>query len=516
MSDPSDMEWALSSEILPLDLLVIGGGVNGCAIARDAAGRGMRVVLCEMGDLASGTSSKSTKLIHGGLRYLEHFKFKLVRESLIEREILMQMAPHIVRPMRFVLPHNAQNRPAWLLRTGLFLYDTIGGRKELPPTQALNLQLDEAGGALHPNFTKGFEYSDCWVDDSRLVVLTAMDAAARGAEIFTRTKVVQAQRRGEVWAVEVHDLVARKAYTIYAKTLINAAGPWVDDILGNKLGEELKQGVRLVQGTHIVVPKRFEHDRSYLFQNADGRILFAIPFENDFTLIGTTDKEFAGNPQNLAPPADSIKYLCDAANQYFAKPITPEHVIWAYTGLRPLFYDGTAEAQEATRDYQLSLSARRDGPRVLSVYGGKITTHRKLAEEALGLLAQNHLAPAMQWTAGSKLPGADFGYLNCAEFAKRLAEEFGFLSMDWATRLATAYGTNAYKILNRARSAADLGFFFGANLHAAEVDYLVQNEWARSANDVLWRRSKLGLRLTEPQVERLQHYISSRAGRAKA
>ena len=392
------------------DLAIIGGGVNGCGIARDAAGRGNSVFLCEMNDLASGTSSWSTKLVHGGLRYLEYYEFRLVREALIEREILWQIAPHIIRPLRFVLPHHAGLRPAWLLRLGLFLYDHIGGRNLLPPTRSVDLSKDAVGHPLMPGrYTKGFEYSDCFVDDARLVVLTARDAADRGADIRTRTRAVEIRQVDGIWHVTVENAVSKARSDIRARVLVNAGGPWVEQVLASGAGVNARAKVRLVQGSHIVVKRLYEHDRAYMFQNADGRIVFVIPYQDDFTLIGTTDRDYHGDPAKVKATQEEIKYLCDAVSEYLAKPVKPEDVVWDYAGVRPLYDDGASEAKAATRDYVFELDTPGGAP-LLSIYGGKITTYRRLAEEALERL-EPYLggnAKARQgWTGKSPLPGGN-------------------------------------------------------------------------------------------------------------
>ncbi|MGB3864564.1 MAG: glycerol-3-phosphate dehydrogenase, partial [Xanthobacteraceae bacterium] len=379
------MEGSSVSRIF--DLAIIGGGVNGCGIARDAAGRGNTVFLCEANDLASGTSSESTKLIHGGLRYLEYYEFRLVREALIEREVLWRIAPHIVSPLRFVLPHHDGLRPAWLLRLGLFLYDHLGGRKLLPPARALDLTRDEAGRPLKPGlFRRGFEYSDCAVDDARLVVLNARDAADRGAVIATRTRATQLAREDGVWRITMQDSLGGAQREVRAKALVNAAGPWVEDALARGADVRAKAKVRLVQGSHIVVRRLYAHERAYMFQNSDGRIVFAIPYREDFTLIGTTDSDYHGDPAAVVATPEDIRYLCESVSEYFARPVTPEDVVWTYAGVRPLYDDGAGEARAATRDYVLELDLP-DGVPLLSIYGGKITTYRRLAEEALARLA---------------------------------------------------------------------------------------------------------------------------------
>ena len=492
----------------PVDLAIIGGGINGCGIARDAAGRGASVALFEKGDLASGTSSASTKLIHGGLRYLEHREFRLVREALAEREVLWGIAPHIVWPIRFVLPHQPGLRPLWLIRAGLFLYDHLGGRRRLPATRLLDLADDPAGRALKPGFARGFEYSDCWVEDSRLVVLNAADAAERGATIRPRTRVVGASRRDGFWEVAV-EAADGGPETWRARALVDAAGPWVGSVLAERDRPSGRGHVRLVQGSHIVVRRLVDHDRAYLFQNGDGRIVFAIPYERDFTLIGTTDRDYAGDPAAVAASEDEILYLCRAASEYFAKPIAREDVVWTYSGVRPLYDDGTAKAQEATRDYVLELDAPGGAPPLLSVFGGKITTYRRLAEAAL-----ERLRPALPvlraptWTATAPLPGGDFppdGYGALVEAT--LARHPG-LPRPLVARLVRAYGTRSERLLDGAQDMAALGPTFGADLSAREVDYLVAAEWAASADDILWRRSKLGLRVGPADRAALAAYLA--------
>jgi glycerol-3-phosphate dehydrogenase len=481
------------------DLLIIGGGINGCGVARDAAGRGLKVFLCEMNDLASGTSSWSTKLIHGGLRYLEYYEFRLVREALMEREVIWGIAPHIVHPLRFVLPHHKGLRPAWLLRLGLFLYDYIGGRKLLPATRTLDLTSDAAGQPLKPGlFAKGFEYSDCWVDDARLVVLNARDAADRGATIATRTRAVSTERGADGWTLTVEDARTGERREVKGRILVNAAGPWVADVLSGAMRANAEAKVRLVQGSHIIVRKLFDHDRSYIFQNADGRIIFAIPYEGEFTLIGTTDRDYEGDPAKVAITPEETAYLCAAASEYFAKPITPDDVVWTYSGVRPLYDDGASEAKAATREYVLEADDSEGRAPQLSIFGGKITTYRKLAEAVLDRLSA-HLPPGAVakkgWTGKSPLPGGDFATDGRAALAAALKAEHAFLSEANALRLARSYGTRAHVFLKQARSAADLGHWFGP-LSEAEIAYLRNEEWAVTAEDLLWRRSKLGLHLT--------------------
>ncbi len=480
------------------DIAVIGGGINGCGIARDAVGRGWSVALCEQGDLGSGTSSASTKLVHGGLRYLEHFEFRLVREALQEREVLWGIAPHIIWPLRFVLPHHRGLRPAWLLRLGLFLYDHIGGRKLLPAT--ITRRLDD--GVLKPEFTKGFEYSDCWVEDSRLVVLNARDAADRGAVIAPRTRCVSASREAGLWHLVLQAEDGFESH-VHARALVNAAGPWVARVLGQVLRANTNAKVRMVQGSHIVVPRLYSHDRCYIFQNADNRIFFAIPYERDFTLIGTTDQDYQGDPADVHASEGEIAYLCAGASEYFRVPVTREQVVWTYSGVRPLYDDGASAAQEATRDYVLTLDAPEGEATALSVFGGKITTYRRLAEAALERLAPHLPKPhglAAGWTAGAALPGGDFPREGFVALVARLQADHPWLAPATATRLARAYGTKAWLLLDGATCVADLGECHGADLTDAELRYLAAYEWASRAEDVVWRRTKLGLRLTPPQI----------------
>ncbi|WP_248304528.1 glycerol-3-phosphate dehydrogenase [Breoghania sp. L-A4] len=491
------------------DIFVVGGGVNGCGIARDAAGRGYSVFLAEMNDLASGTSSWSTKLVHGGLRYLEHYEFRLVREALMEREVLWANAPHIIRPLRFLLPHHKGLRPAWLLRLGLFLYDHLGGRKLLPATRTVDLKTDPAGAPLIDAFSTAFEYSDCFVDDARLVVLNARDAADRGAVIHTRTKCIAATRVGDLWHVTIEDGLSGERETVLARSLVNASGPWVDQVLRAPLGEVEAHNVRLVQGSHIVVPKLFDHDRCYIFQNADGRIIFAIPYEGDFTLIGTTDREYEGDPADAAIAHDEIAYLCTAASEYFKAPVRESDVVWRFSGVRPLYDDGASKAQEATRDYVLKLE-RGDGAPLINIFGGKITTYRRLAEAVVGKLASVIGARKQAWTRTAPLPGGDFPTLGFDDLCTELRARWPFLGVQTAERLARLYGTRVSIMLNDVPDAAGLGEIFGGDLSACEVAYLMDHEWARTAEDVLWRRTKLGLRLSESEAAALETWMAAR------
>lgn len=506
------------------DLFVIGGGVNGCGIARDAAGRGLRVALAEKGDLGGATSSASTKLFHGGLRYLEYFELRLVREALIERERLLTAMPHIAWPMRFVLPIAPDmrfdretpagrvlgrvmpwlkgRRPAWVIRAGLFLYDHLGGRHILPATRALDLTRDSAGAALRDGITRGYEYSDVWVQDSRLVVLNARDAEQRGAKLFLRTEVVAAKRDGDVWLIDLQHGGTRQQ--VRARVLVNAAGPWVEQVLG-RVGSIGRAHVRLVRGSHIVVPRLFEHDKCYFLQGPDGRIIFAIPYEQDFTLIGTTDQDHDTPDHAPQITAEETAYLLDFANRYFRQQLRESDVVWTYSGVRPLYDDGAGAAQSATRDYVLELEA--DGS-LLSVFGGKITTYRKLAEHALEKLAPVLSGLAGPWTAGVALPGGGFPVDQAGARAQALLADYPFLAAAQARRLFRAYGTDAWAVLGKAQSPADLGCDFGVGFSEAELRWLMTREYAQEVEDVIWRRTRLGLHLTPDQVAVIRDWMA--------
>ncbi|WP_336981061.1 glycerol-3-phosphate dehydrogenase [Altererythrobacter fulvus] len=487
----------------PFDLIVIGGGVNGAGIARDAQGRGAQVLLLEARDLASGTSSASTKLVHGGLRYLEYYEFALVREALREREVLWGIAPHIIRPMRFVLPWMPHLRSRWMLRLGLLLYDHIGGRKRLPAADTIRLGHHPAGAALAPSLHWGFEYSDGWVDDARLVVLNALDAAERGAQIRTRTPATAIRREGELWAVET------PAGTFHGRALVNAAGPGADDV-ARLTGQAPRFSLRRVRGSHIVTRRLFDHDYAYIFQLPDTRICFAIPYERDFTLIGTTDRDHTGPLDRIEASEDEIAYLCEAASRYFARRVTPADVVWTYSGVRALVDDGSGRPEAATRGYRLPLSPPEEGAPLLDVFGGKITSYRHLSEAAVDTLARR--IPALSgpgWTAGAPLPGGDFPVDGQAALADELKRQHPFLSTVEATRIIRAYGTRAGRWLGKAKAWGDLGRHFGAGLSEAEVTYLREVEWARTAEDVLWRRSKLGLHMSEAERASVAQFMGS-------
>lgn len=509
------------------DIFVIGGGINGCGIARDAAGRGLSVALAEMDDLASGTSSASTKLFHGGLRYLEYFEIGLVRKALIEREVLLRAMPHISWPMRFVLPYHPDmrfegetptskllnlfmpwmrgRRPAWLIRLGLFLYDNLGGREILPGTTTLDLATDPAGGPLKAKFRKAYEYSDAWVEDARLVALNARDAADRGARIMTRTRVSAAHRDAAGWTISVDGPGGPQ--TFRARVLVNAGGPWVEQVVRGIAHVDTAESIRLVRGSHIVTRKLFDHGKCYFFQGRDGRIIFAIPYEEDFTLIGTTDMDHTGDPHEARCTDAEADYLCAFASQYFDRPVTRADVVWTYSGVRPLYNDHAKSAQAATRDYVLSLDS--NGPPILSVFGGKITTYRKLAEAALGKIVP-FLSPTRgAWTAGVPLAGGDFPVADVPRLIGDLALRYPFLTDFTCRRLTRAYGTEAPVMLGQAATPADLGRDFGAGLTETELRWLMVREYAQSAEDVVWRRTKLGLRLSPEEIAAVDQWMQT-------
>ncbi len=515
----------------PVDLLVIGGGINGVGIARDAAGRDLSVVLCEQNDLASATSSASTKLIHGGLRYLETYEFRLVREALIEREVLLRAAPHIIWPLTFVLPHNKGLRPAWLVRLGLFLYDHLGGhlggRKLLPGSYGINLRQHAAGAPLKDTLGKAFCYSDCWVEDARLVALNAVDARARGAEILTRTRCTGARRVNGLWqaVLEPSDGGNGSGRHVSARALVNAAGPWVSDVLTKVAGSNRQGRLRLVKGSHIVVPRISDGDHAYILQNDDRRIVFVIPYERNFSLIGTTDLPFTGDPGNVHITAEETAYLCAAVNRYFATAVAPEHVVWSYAGVRPLYDDASENVSAVTRDYVFDMdidggnggggNANGNRAPLLSIFGGKITTYRKLAEHALDKLQPllGNTAPA--WTESAALPGGDIANADFAAFLSTFRAAYPWLPEGLARRYGRAYGTGAERVIGTAKSLADLGDHFGGDLYEAEVAYLCREEWAQTAEDILWRRSKLGLHLDDAAKERLADWLAGNHGTEK-
>ncbi|MFZ3580549.1 glycerol-3-phosphate dehydrogenase [Loktanella sp. DJP18] len=509
----------------PYDIFIIGGGINGCGIARDAAGRGLRVGLAEMNDLASATSSASTKLFHGGLRYLEYFEINLVRHALAERETLLRALPHISWPMRFVLPYSPDmrfegdtptsrmmtavmpwmrgRRPAWLIRLGLFLYDHIGGKTSLPGTRTIDLTTGPEGAPLEDRFRKAFEYSDCWIEDSRLVVLCARDAAARGATIMPRTRVMAAHRTDDHWTIHLDT-----GETVTARALVNAGGPWAGKIIHDTVHVDSAEGVRLVRGSHIVTKRLYDHDKCYFFQGEDGRIIFAIPYEGDFTLIGTTDADHDDPSARPVCTPEEAQYLVDFANRYFKRDITTDDIVWTYSGVRPLYDDGARSATAATRDYVLKVDADGGAP-ILNIFGGKITTFRRLAGDSIKKLAPHFPDLPGPWTAGVALPGGDFPVGDVSRLIDDLARAYPFLSPAWARRLIRAYGTEAAAMLGQAGSAADLGPDFGATLTAREVRWLMDREFAQTAEDVVWRRNKLGLRLTQGQIAALDGWMNA-------
>lgn len=480
----------------PVDLFIIGGGINGAGIARDAAGRGLSVVLCEKDDLAQGTSSRSGKLVHGGLRYLEYFEFRLVRESLIEREVLLNSAAHIIWPMRFVLPHSPQDRPAWLIRLGLFLYDNLGGRKKLPGARVLNLQKDPEGAPIKDQFSKGFEYSDCWVDDARLVTLNAIDAAEKGAKILTRTVCNSVRRDGDLWTVEIVNSLTGEKSEIMARAIVNAGGPWVNDIISRVAGSNSTRDVRLIKGSHIVVPKFWDGEQAYLVQNQDKRVIFINPYEGDKALIGTTDIPYDGAPEDVTVDEDEINYLIAAVNRYFKQKLHREDVLESFSGVRPLFDDGKGNPSAVTRDYVFDLDTNGGAP-LLNIFGGKITTFRKLAEHAMHRLDKIFPDMGQDWTAEAMLPGGEFPEADFDRFLKSVLHEYPWLPVDLATHYARLYGTRSNEILSRAGSLDGLGIKFGPLLYQSEVRYLCEKEWAISVDDILYRRTKHGLHMSD-------------------
>ena len=492
------------------DIAIIGGGINGAGIARDAAGRGLKVLLVEMNDLGSGTSSASSKLIHGGLRYLEHKAFRLVREALTEREVLLRMAPHVIRPLRFMLPPKPGLRAPLKLRIGLMLYDWLGARKLLPASRSVDLTHHAVGQPLQRSFLYGFEYSDCWVDDARLVLLTALDARERGAVIKTHTKVTRTERRSDDWELVLSNRGRREVTS--ARVLVNAAGPWIGEVADTILRTPLPKPVRLVKGSHIVVRRRFEHDTGYILQADDGRVVFALPFGGEFTLIGTTDQKFVGDVNAPAPDPREILYLCDVVNQYFRDKVTPDELVWSFSGVRALVDDGSDRPEDVTRDYELVLQKPRGQAPVLTVYGGKITTYRRLAEAAMKQIGV-FFTTRPAWTAESHLPGGDFPPQDFYEKVAEAIARWPFLSEPQARRMVRAYGTRIAMILGDAHTLDDLGPRLTGDLTGAELRYLVEQEWAETADDVLWRRTKLGLTASADERIAINQFIVSLGAR---
>ena len=489
------------------DLFVVGGGINGTGIAADAAGRGLNVGLCEMGDLAHATSSSSSKLIHGGLRYLEHYEFRLVKEALTEREVLLKIAPHLVTPMRFQMPHRPHLRPAWLIRIGLFLYDNLGKRETLLGSKGVRYGADSP---LKADITKGFEYSDCWVDDARLVVTNALSAQENGASVFARTRCTSAKRVDNQWHIALEDQITKEIHNVTAKALVNAAGPWVSSFIETKLEQKAPYGIRMIKGSHIVVPKIHQHANAFIMQNTDKRIVFAIPYRENYTLLGTTDVEYKGDPNDVAINEEETQYILAVANDHFKKTLTSEDVVWSYSGVRPLLEDESSDPSAVTRDYTLHLDDQNDQAPLLSIFGGKITTYRKLALSAMRKLEPyfDNLGPA--WTHSKPLPGGNLD-MSLEAFSMTLQQDYPFIGAHLAYRFANSYGTLTHTLLNKVSSANELGQDFGNQLYQVEVDYLIQHEWARSAEDILWRRSKLGLEFTSEQVVELEKYLAAKA-----
>lgn len=491
-----------------LDLFVIGGGINGAGIARDAAGRGLSVMMCEKDDLAQGTSSRSGKLVHGGLRYLEYYEFRLVREALIEREVLLNSAPHIIWPMRFVLPHSPNDRPAWLVRLGLFLYDHLGGRQKLPGTRSLNLARDPEGAPLLDQYKKGFEYSDCWVDDARLVTLNALDAAERGATILPRTRCLAAKRLEGKWQITLQDEASGAQRTVLARVLVNAAGPWVLDIVNQVTQTRSSRSVRLVKGSHIIVPKFWEGQQAYLVQNSDKRVIFINPYEGDKALIGTTDIPWQGKAEAVTADDTEQQYLIDVVNRYFKVKLTPSDVITRFSGVRPLFDDGKGNPSAVTRDYVFDLDDQQNAP-LLHVFGGKITTFRKLAEHAMQKLAPFFPTMGPNWTRGATLPGGEIANADFEGFLQQVKAQYPWLPQALRKHYARLYGARLSQVVGNSIQIADLGRHFGGLLYEAEVRYLVEKEWAQQAEDVMWRRTKHKLHLSLEQQQAFTQWFDA-------
>ena len=492
------------------DLFIVGGGVNGAGIAADAQGRGLKVMLCEQNDLAQATSSASSKLIHGGLRYLEHYEFRLVREALAEREVLLKNAPHLIKPLRFILPHRPHLRPAWMIRIGLFLYDHLSTRNQLPGSKGVKLFADDDSNPLNNSIEYGFMYSDCRVDDSRLVVANAMSAEENGAKILTRTRCQSAYRKDGLWHVSMEDIDTGKITYCRARGLVNASGPWAQKFIETKLRAKSPRGVRLIKGSHFVVPKMYDGDQAYILQNEDQRIVFVIPYNNDFTMVGTTDKEYKGDPKDVAMDSEERDYLLDIVNKHFEKQISADDIVWDWSGVRPLCDDESSSPSAITRDYTLELETDdHDKAPLLSIFGGKITTYRKLAEAAVATLEPFYPQMGKAWTREAPLPGGDID-IDFAQWMETIRKSYPWLSDRHLERVCNAYGSRVHQALGGAQCEKDLGEHFGADLYAREVDYLIREEWARSAEDIIWRRSKLGLYLDKDQVQHLEDYVKQR------
>ncbi len=488
------------------DIFIIGGGINGTAIAADAAGRGLSVRLCEKNDLASGTSSVCSKLIHGGLRYLELYEFGLVRSALKEREILLKRAPNLISPLEFILPYEKQLRPAWLIRLGLFFYDHLAKRQYLPGSKTIDLHHDQRGATLIPELKTGFSYYDCFVDDARLVIANAVLAKNHGADILTRTTFLSAKRDKKRWKIQLQDTITKNIFYCYANTLINVGGPWVKEIHNQILHSDLTFEIELDKGSHIVVPKLYEGDFAYILQNKDKRIVFAIPFLDQFTLIGTTDMTFSGNLDDVQITTKEEEYLCHLMNHYFKKPLRKEDIVWSYSGVRCLQASDEKNPRKMTRDYKLLLE-NKNNLTLLTVIGGKLTTHRVLAEQVLNELKPYFPEMKSDWTAHQSLPGGDIHEKNFLDFIDKVKKEFSWLPENLVKRYAKDYGTRIYLLLDQARKIEDLGEHFGCSLYQREVDFLVRHEWARTAEDILWRRTKLGLFFSTDAFEKLQNHL---------
>ncbi len=485
------------------DLFVVGGGINGTGIIADAAGRGLSTGLCEMGDLANATSSSSSKLIHGGLRYLEHYEFRLVKEALTEREVLLNIAPHIVTPMRFQMPHRPHLRPAWLIRIGLFLYDHLGKRETLKGSSSVKYA---ENSPLKPDIKKGFEYSDCWVDDARLVVTNALSAQQNGATIFARTKCLSAKRINGLWHLHLENQRTQETHQITAKALVNAAGPWVSSFIETGLQQKAPYGIRMIQGSHIVVPRIGQHTNAFIMQNTDNRIVFAIPYREKYTLLGTTDVEYKGDPNQVSISSEEAEYILNVANAHFKNTLTQDDIVWSYSGVRPLLEDESSDPSAVTRDYTLHLDDQDNEAPLLSIFGGKITTYRKLALSAMKKLAPYFDELKEEWTHKKALPGGDLN-MSLDDFVQSLQQTYPFIDHALAHRFANSYGTRTHIFMEKIQSTLALGQHFGHHLYQVEVDYLVSQEWACSADDILWRRSKLGLEFSSDQVAALERYL---------
>ncbi|WP_293267369.1 glycerol-3-phosphate dehydrogenase [Neptunomonas sp.] len=492
------------------DLLIIGGGINGAGIAADASGRGLNVMLCEMNDLASATSSSSSKLIHGGLRYLEHYEFRLVKEALTEREILLKKAPHIIWPMRFLLPHQPHLRPAWMIRAGLFLYDHLATRTTLGPSKGIEFNVNSP---LVSEISNGFEYSDGWVDDARLVILNAMAAHDAGASIKTRTQCINAKRYADHWVVTLQNTLNGEIQTIATKALVNASGPWVTDLLSNviqlmSVPSSSQKKIRLVKGSHIVVPRIYKGPEAFILQNKDDRIIFVIPYENKYSLIGTTDVEYEGDPSAVSISKEEIDYLITVTNEHFKAQISSNDITWCYSGVRPLLDDDESDsAQAVSRDYSFEIDTADSKAPLLSVFGGKITTYRKLAEAAVDKLGEYYSDVGAAWTENTPIPGGDFK--DHASLSNDLGKRYPWLPSELRARYVRTYGTLSYTLINDASSLKCLGENFGAGLYSAEINYLLTYEWALTSEDILWRRTKLGLRLSEAEKNYLTQHLEN-------